>query len=133
MRTVIALFLFIDTFMPTLLHDPIYIIRFHVYRASSLYSEAVSYTKSDPKEAIKLAIRAQNHLSHIEENIRKLQRWSDVPYENIQQTLKKTEKDQQTLLADLPESYAPAVRQLESFEFRTETVIKKLYYESLLP
>lgn len=123
----------IDTLTPALFHDPILTIRFHTSRANELYQNAVNRVNSNPGEAIWLAVRAQNHLTLIEANIREVKNPGDVPYNDIWRSFRITQKAQDTLHTNLPKACRPTISQLQSFESGTVTTIKKLYYESLLP
>lgn len=122
-----------DTLMPILFHDPVRTIRFHATRANQLYQTAVDRSKSYQSESVWLAIRAQNQLTLIEESIRQIQNPQDVPYADILHSLQIAEGAQRTLLANLPQNCSPEISQLQSFESRTTTAVKKLYYEGLLP
>lgn len=122
----------VDIVMPFLFHDPIRTIKFHISRSIDLYATAQREAKSNPTEALFLAIRAQNHLTLIESNIRNAQNPKDVPYIDIWTVFEKTVHIQNALLTDMP-GYQEELRQLQSFERRTEIAIKKIYYESLLP
>jgi len=133
MHIVISVLLFIDSLIPFVLHDPILAIRYHLAQSSSLYSQSIVYAKTDPNEAVHLATHAQNHMTLLDGNIQQLANAKDVPYADIQTAFQRVANNQNTLLANLPKSYFPIIIQLQSFEKRTRSSIKKLYYESLLP
>ena len=115
MHLVFSFILFIDTLVPFLLHNPIQIAQFHISRSNSLYRQSVNLAISHPNEAVRLAIRAQNHVTLIEENIRQITNPLDVPYADIQQLLPAVTKAQDTLLTLVPASFNPTVIQLQSF------------------
>lgn len=132
MKLIISFMLLMDTLIPSLLHDPTQTIYFHLSRASTLYKNAIIYAGSDPKGSVKLALRAQNHMTLLEENVRQITNTSAVPFTAIQQSFGIIEAEQQSLRHALPVSYSQSVDQLVLFEKRTQNSVHKLYYESLL-
>lgn len=121
-----------DTVIPMLFQDPERSIQFHIRRSQKLYQQARETSKTNPGVAIRLAIRGQHHLTLLEKNIRQLQNPSNTLYTQILFTLKTISLLQKEILSNLPEPCIESLSQLQSFEIRTESVIKKLYYENLL-
>jgi len=123
-----------DTVVPILFHDPERSIQFHLSRSKKLYVMAKdAAAKSYTGDAIRLATLAEHHLTLLEADIRQIQNPDDVPFDQIFAALENTSLVQADLLAALPPPCTRPVTQLQSFEMRTDAMMKKLYYESLLP
>lgn len=120
-----------DDIMPVLLQDPERSVHFHLLRSKALYLQAKETSTVGNK--IRLAILGEHQLTLLEKNIRQIQNPKNVPFEEILRTLDNTTGMQNEILSQLPSACAAPIKQLQSFEIRTTTVMKKLYYESLLP
>jgi hypothetical protein len=121
-----------DTVMPAFFQDPQRSIQFHLLRSKKLYLQAKDASYSNAGKAIRLATSGQHHLTLLEQYIRQIQNPKDVPFPSVLSALEETSQLQNEILQKLPASCTPPITQLQSFEIRTETVMKKLYYESLL-
>jgi len=121
-----------DAVMPVLLADPQRSIQFHLTRAKALYVQAKETVTSHPENSIRLAAQGQNHLTLLEKNIRQIQNPKDVPFTDMLARMQEISGIQKEIAATIPNPCAAPLTVLISFETRTETAVKKLYYESLL-
>lgn len=121
-----------DALMPFFLQDPALITQFHLTRAKHLYTLAGIVAKTNPARAARLAGRGQNHITLIEAAIKRIKNQSTVPFAAILASIADIAQLRTEVVATVPSNCSTTMPLLESFGQRTETSIKKLYYESLL-
>lgn len=123
---------FYDAAIPILFQDPNRSIQFHLARAKALYVQAKETATSNPGNSLRLAAQGQNHLTLLEKNIRQIQNPKNVPFTDMLDHMQEISGIQKEIAAIIPQPCTASLNVLMSFEKRTETAVKKLYYENLL-